>query len=384
MWSKIGAGNYNTAYRSSNRQWVFKVQHHAHETDHPNRSVRLWNEINASISPPADVAYGPNGEGWVCPYIEGTASTDSEIALALVDIYKRTGRIIVDATAPNNFITQADGKVVCVDIGMALQMERRENEYLSNPKARRPSQVSLNEWDQRHPKYNTKFFPDSHSQNPQATNTIKSLLFIKANRPNLDDADFLKNQPALLLILATAYDGKNVKIALLALDNPIQFPAALKVFEKEKSKALTSIKANCLKELARYIDSRGFFALHGEFIPSRITRVFRDQPLTRTKANDALTLINQIKISASFTEIATLLKTRQPEDLLYHSGFMSGYKITIVKCLFLVREEKRKYDFRLDGLNHPIFAQMLNKSANPDINLTDGQMQAFNLHSPTN
>lgn len=384
MWERIGAGSYNTAYSSSNRQWVFKAQHGADKTDHPNRSVRLWNEINASISPPADVAYGPNGEGWVCPYIHRTASTDNEIALALLDIYKRTGRVIVDATAPNNFITQADGKVVCVDIGMALQMERRENEYLSNPKARRPSQVSLNEWDQKHPKYNTKFFPESHTHYPQAINTIKSLLFIKANRPDLDDADFLKNQSAVLHILATAYDGKNINIALLALDNPIQFPVALEAFEKEKKKALTNIKTRCLNELAKYIYSRGFFNLREEFIPSRITEIFRNIPLTTTKANDALNLISQVKITASFTEIVRLLRKRQPEDQLYQSAFSSGYKITIATCFFLVNEEKRKYDFNLDGINHPLFAQILTKSTSPASKVTDGQIQCFNLHSPTN
>lgn len=48
-WVKIGQGSYNTAYKDENSTLVFKVQLDKSNTDTPERSVRLWNEINNNL-----------------------------------------------------------------------------------------------------------------------------------------------------------------------------------------------------------------------------------------------------------------------------------------------------------------------------------------------
>jgi hypothetical protein len=91
-------------------------------TDLPERSVRLWNEINPDLEPEATLISTEMGDGWACPFIKGVQASDHEMSVALIDIFNRTGRIVVDATAPENFIKTPSGKVVCIDIGMALQI----------------------------------------------------------------------------------------------------------------------------------------------------------------------------------------------------------------------------------------------------------------------
>src|SRR3989338_631154 len=127
-WKKLGEGTYNVAYVSDDGKSVLKIQKSDDKTDTPERSVRLWNTINPDIPPPARLEQTEKGVGWVCPFIKGKQASDKEMSIALIDIYNKTGRIIVDATAPKNFVKLPfpRSRVVCVDVGMAIQMEQRD------------------------------------------------------------------------------------------------------------------------------------------------------------------------------------------------------------------------------------------------------------------
>ena len=143
-WQRIGAGNYNRVFRSEDRKLVLKVQLNASDTDSPERSVRLWNLINSHLQPPATIIESEHGLGWVCPFVEGERASDNDIPDALIDIYNKSGRIILDAVA-DNFVKTPDGKVVCIDIGMALRLDNEEQKRLL-PKPDAPSIISDEAW----------------------------------------------------------------------------------------------------------------------------------------------------------------------------------------------------------------------------------------------
>ena len=215
-WIFLGAGSYNRAYKSKDGREVLKIQKSAVDaTDTPERSVRLWNAINAHVPPPARLEVSELGSGWVCPFIEGEQASDTEMAEALIDIYNRTGRIVVDATAVKNFVRTPTGQVLCVDVGMAMQLERREERGLQM--VRRKSVVSLNAWSRLSDAFNP-FFAQCAYSNPETVNVVKALLFIKYNRPDMYDVSFLKTKPELVNKLAGAYDRQNTQLALAHLD----------------------------------------------------------------------------------------------------------------------------------------------------------------------
>lgn len=136
FWRPIGSGSFNQAYRSiilkkllasSEYQgpWVLKLP--MINLDDPSndelsdvlRAIRLFNEMYP------DLAAGAFGEGWVLPYFDGRQATDSEMAEEMRQIWLRTGRTVVDAMAPRNFITvtdKADKSVStrCIDVDLAL------------------------------------------------------------------------------------------------------------------------------------------------------------------------------------------------------------------------------------------------------------------------
>lgn len=208
-WNLLGKGSFNKAYLSDDGQEVLKIQKSnalIAEADTPERSVRLWNLINPNVQPPArletDAALGA---GWVCPYIEGVQASDEDMVSALIDIFNRTGRIVVDAPAPDNFIKRSDGLVVCIDVGLAVRLERCAEEQ--NSQFLQTSQTSLTTWGIIKERFDTAFFKTWDTTYTQTINTIKALLFIKDARPDIYDASFLKNDPNLISQLAKAYDN---------------------------------------------------------------------------------------------------------------------------------------------------------------------------------
>ena len=108
-WYYLGSGNYNDVYVDEGGRKVFKIQKkkHALESDEEfeellamdkkERSVRLWNQI-CGVGEAEEYE-----DGWTAPYIDGNDASEMDIAHALVDIYERTGRIVVDAAVRGNF-----------------------------------------------------------------------------------------------------------------------------------------------------------------------------------------------------------------------------------------------------------------------------------------
>lgn len=207
-WKKLGEGAFNTAYVNDEETLVFKKpQNGGDATDTPERAVRIWNEINSHIKPAAEIHKLESlGRGWTCPYIKGRQATDREISTAVVDIFNRTGRIIIDA-APFNFITTAQGQTVCIDVGMALLLEKEEEDKISSKGKRRNSIISSETWEQQKVRFN-RWLTGLRIKIPESMDTVKALLFIKEKRPDIFDASFLKANPTVAKILADGYNSE--------------------------------------------------------------------------------------------------------------------------------------------------------------------------------
>jgi hypothetical protein len=217
-WAYLGEGAFNKAYKSKDGTEVLKIRFVQNKTDDPIRSVRLWNDINSHINPPARLASVEGlGDGWICPFIEGTDASDEQIADSLIDIFTRTGRIIIDATVPGNFKATPKGQVVCVDIGYALELEKRDNQYLSSKSHHRSkSDTSSDEWSKVKSIYDNDKF--EYSSYPVTVRVLKALLFIKEHRPDIYDASFLKTNPEIITLCAKAYGKQKIGFTLAHLD----------------------------------------------------------------------------------------------------------------------------------------------------------------------
>ncbi|MDF1655606.1 MAG: hypothetical protein P1U34_10895 [Coxiellaceae bacterium] len=206
VWHLLGSGSFNTVYINEDRTEVFKLRHALFDSDLPDRSVRLWNLINDHILPPAELRTIPGlGDGWVCPFIEGVAPTDQEIQHAVVDIFNKTGRVVVDATVEGNFIKTPSGQVVCVDIGCALQIESEEKDLHLGGLKREPSSESLHTWDRLSSDDGYCLLEEDEEEFPKAISTIKAILYIQQHRPDIAQVDFLKRDADLVKVLANAY-----------------------------------------------------------------------------------------------------------------------------------------------------------------------------------
>ncbi|WP_298625141.1 hypothetical protein [uncultured Legionella sp.] len=346
-WILLGAGNYNDVYRSADRKRVLKIQKNKADTDTPERSVRLWNMINPHMQPPATVIESEHGIGWVCPYVEGVQASDNEISLGLLDIYNSSGRIIVDATAPNNFLRTPQGSVVCIDIGMALQLEDAQPKLA--PKMDAHSIISAEAWAKYKGLYNN-FFQSEQFGNPQAIKTVKALLFIKEHRPDISDVSFLKNNTDTISQLAKAFDEQNsnqlmakkmqqLNVAQDFIEQAMNYgeiSKAKELLSAERSPTLESVKESCIKELERYINSRGSI-YEGTFNPSFMTMIFRDQQLTAHKVSMTLHLINDIKNAKSSEEIHQLIiKACDNDPSLLKGTFSSGLASSLSQCVSIV------------------------------------------------
>ncbi len=219
-WILLSAnGNYNDVYRNEESTLVLKIPKEEFDgtipaTDIPERAVRLWNELNSHIYPDAKIVETTYGKGWLCPFVEGEQASDKEIGAALVDIYNRSGRIVMDALAPKNFIKrQSDGLVVCVDVGLALQLEQKQNSANTHRLTRQKSETSLLEWEKR-----SWFFESKNREieeklpgkYPHTLSTCRALIFLKTHRPDVVDVIFLKHDLELRDKLAQAHAGSQL------------------------------------------------------------------------------------------------------------------------------------------------------------------------------
>lgn len=406
-WDKLGEGAYNLVYQSRDKKHVFKIQQRGLAAidippDLPERSVRLWNEVNPDLL--AVLAETDLGKGWICPFVNGVQPTDKEISGAVIDIFNRTGRVLADAPGRKNFIKTHTGRVVCIDIGLALQMEQREEVLFAGQHKRRKSIVSLDAWRVIGTNFNDFFNAASHA-NPTTVLTVKALLFIKFNRPDVFDVSFLTRSPDLITQLAKAYNvqelekrlvdqrydkqaivkelsyrgysGQETDSSLAALDKettpsvdlttkpPITTPVpivitavnddsvakkspvapanvdkGLQILKNERPINFDNIKESCIHELKRYISLRGSIDKNEQFNPSIATKLFRNQQLTASKVGIARRLMDTIKKADSLEIMLTAIKASKEEPKALESSFTSGLGTSLGKCLLIVEVAK--------------------------------------------
>lgn len=362
-WKPLAGGTYNQVYLNTEATLVFKEVHNTEfDTDTPERSVRLWNLLNPHLRPKAKIATviidRVKVYGWTCPYVQSKYETtlsqesliglteqqriehrarnkvayvnamrdptlknqeDEDIANALINIYNRTGRIVVDAAGSGNFITTAAHGVVCVDIGMALLLEDKETNCL-DMYARRNSFVSNNAWEQVHTDLHSRVLKDKNLLFPKTAAMTKALLFIRAYRPDIAHVNFLKNYQAVEQ-LGQAYD--------VASDTAHETGMAL--LDKEQPVMLISLKQNCERVLLDYIHSRGALDENKTFKARGITQYFRNALLTTLKVDSAQLLIKKIQAAHSIEEIQRELSKASSLPILL-KGRNSGFSTSLGLC----------------------------------------------------
>ena len=305
QWRRLGEGSFNIAYRSADGKSVFKVAMDDSPSDTPERSVRLWNLINAHIHPPARLAreqityINKKGKlitkwvnGWICPFIPGRQATDEEIRMALIDTFNRTGRIVADATAPNNFLTMSNGVTVCIDVGHALELERRETASLLGQ--RKPSFTSLDTYAEQYDHQERKKWFKSHSSwSPKTVKTVEALLFIKQYRKDITNANFLKKSPKTIALLANAY----IKGTKTLVDQ------ALAVLAEKRSPDLENTKQKCRDIFLEYIARVGTIDEKERFTPHPTRQDYDAEYIDQT-----MTLMRRINTAKSCDECHAILE----------------------------------------------------------------------------
>jgi hypothetical protein len=389
-WTVLGSGAFNTVYLSDDKQFVLKLPHtNDDKTDRPERSVEVWNEINGGppyarlekITDPTFDSVNISGSrllgyhvmGWVCPYIEGLESTPQEICKALIDIYNRTGRIVMDPYGDNNFKTTPDGKVVCVDIGVALKRDIQEDKTYAGFYEKRNSIVSRNTWTNIALQLEISgMFSNKVIDNPEllpVQNMVKALLFIKDQRPDIFNVDFLTDEN-LTNQLAEAYDAdrsselssstntsslSDSRISSSAEDTQDDAPDGLSILNAQRPVELAGLKESCKRELLRYIKARGTLK-NQEFKASLFTRTFRNTATIIARVEKVKSLINDIEKAQSIDEIRNHLvnnnnsllqsKTSLPVKIVNRAARYLG------NCICMVEKAKKIHDETQEHRNH--------------------------------
>lgn len=344
----LGSGTYNIAIEMDGRVYKFS-QSTEEQTDTPERSVRLWNEING-----ADQARLENS-GWSCPFAEGAQASDEEIADSLINIFNRTGRIVVDAISPENFIKTRGNEITCIDVGLALQLTRNEEDALSKRHAkRRKSIVSTEAWDNF--SYQNAFdrYFKSRKLSP-AVQIITSLLFISTYRADIVNADFLRDKE-ISSALSNAY--KAHRELQLSLVNPEHFSSnqlyrsemeilkSIELIESGKAlleeqcpRNLDQLRSGCISRLTHFINSSTAMnaemkAMNDAYYRNnrkeihRVSQFIKD---TSARINITKDAINKIKNARSPDEINKILEETMGK---YTNQFISpgGLLYSIEKC----------------------------------------------------
>jgi hypothetical protein len=242
----LGEGANNQAYTDHTKKLVLKIKKsRAGIADTPERSVALWNEINAHLKPSAAlISDSPYGRGWTCPYIEGKQASDEEISSALLSIYARTSRIVIDGPQDNNFKKTIDGTIVCVDIGAAYLLEKRPE--------RRKSIVSLQVWDETR-RGVLGFLNEKYSIRQKSVNTVKALFYLQNNHCDFTDVNSLQNNHEYIQKLSESYDKQQHKRVVLELEKTNEVKSVLSLMRdlRATDKRNFSIIQDAITELKK-------------------------------------------------------------------------------------------------------------------------------------
>jgi len=139
--------------------------------------------------------------GWIAPFIQGESPTETEITDVTLDIYERTGRIVVDAVNFDNVVKEENDNVICIDIGAALKLES----FVDEDK----SQATRDFWIEMKRQYN-KYYDERKIICPALTKKLKALLVLQDKRPDIRNVAILKQDMHIVETLALVYDGKNI------------------------------------------------------------------------------------------------------------------------------------------------------------------------------
>jgi hypothetical protein len=127
IWLPLGDGMYNDVTVSPQPEevgegkdaqtlyWVRKFPKKGPGTEIANSQRAVANL--KKMYPAMPVRYCTDGS-WLMPYVAGTQPNDEEIAETLVDIYSRSGCIVLDGCNSTNFVKEYNGNVVCIDVDM--------------------------------------------------------------------------------------------------------------------------------------------------------------------------------------------------------------------------------------------------------------------------
>ncbi|PJD93551.1 MAG: hypothetical protein CK424_01755 [Legionella sp.] len=253
-WKFIGSGSSHVAFVDKDKKWVFKMlipdeNDMRHPYEDSKRSVRIYNEINKNLTRPAkeieidnlppEYSIRTPAHGWISAYIDGRQATDEEIKALVLYIYNTTGRILIDATTMGNCLTLPDGRCVCVDIDLALKLDREEDNLLSDPLPR-ASFASLETWNSFQKKIPEYGLAAKENHFPLTSKLIKALIFIKSIRPDIRNVSLL-NGPTELNWLASAYDEM-----MSPLNTNIIINLAQDLLEQERPAHLSNLKSTCV------------------------------------------------------------------------------------------------------------------------------------------
>lgn len=139
-WSYLDQGTYNLVYQHQKEPRVLKVPLRLQarcvfDADAAERLCRLWNTMYPELPRAEVIQMTFAGEKYslgVFPWIAGKIVTDrSCIQRAILHIYNKTQRVIVDAFAKSNFVQIPSGAVVCIDLAHALQLGGSRQDAIS-------------------------------------------------------------------------------------------------------------------------------------------------------------------------------------------------------------------------------------------------------------
>lgn len=227
-WHYFRHGHFNVVYRQDSgtpdndfiKKFAFNP---ADPTDQPNRLARVGRRIHSQKNPEIKMYVDPNNAAFTMSFIPSKLNAAkqsikpgaAEICKAMLEIFKNTKRIVVDAATNGNFIKrERDDAVLCVDFGFAL--------LFADPDDLEQSQISLETWSYYTNDYVTYLdnmmdiacpsSPDDVDNNEyrlyQIARFTKALIFLAASRLKLKNPDTLLENTELVNELVDLFDLK--------------------------------------------------------------------------------------------------------------------------------------------------------------------------------
>jgi hypothetical protein len=225
---------------------VYKKLHCNHKEAANERNARKWREINPGIP----IIELPNNQGLIMPYLGNTLANDAQVADKIIEIYRRTGNIIMDA--PGNFLV-FQGQVVCIDMDQSKKRGSFWGDYDALNDANYINYINKN-----HKSYNI------------TNNIIKNLLYLEHHLSTVDiPLDYLNQN---FIAKLTSFREHDVAITLEALQELQSKNTTLRyssIFSKGKGNGSpTSI--NALSRASSYESEERELSEYDEYVMSQM------------------------------------------------------------------------------------------------------------------